>query len=450
MADSRLADLPTVAAIGGDELIYLVDDPSGSPADRKATVSDLLASGAVTLSTAQTITGAKTMQPTAAGTTPLIVKGAAGQTANLQSWQSSTGALLLRVSSAGFVYLANDSSDNSFLNSTGTNQNRFTSTAVGNVPLAVRALASQTGDLQQWQNSAGTSMTKMTAAGLLVFDGSSFAGSDGSLNSFVLRQGTSPNNRLRATTATHVPLLIQGAASQTGALQQWQDSAATVIASVGPAGQIGALSAHDADRGIILNATHPGTSVTIYGIDQRAVAPSTATTSFFGVASRIATVAAAFTMASARAFYAAPPSYGAGSAVTTSYGMQIENPATSAVATAYGLRIENVTGAGTNNWALLTAGGQVRHDAGAAGVEVLVIRAAASQTALLTRWENSSGVAQMAVSAAGLLRWAASGLEQTTVGAAGGASALPLTPTKYLKVVDSAGTTLVVPAYAAS
>lgn len=42
------------------------------------------------------------------------------------------------------------------------------------------------------------------------------------------------------------------------------------------------------------------------------------------------------------------------------------------------------------------------------------------------------------------------GNEQTTVGAAGGASALPATPTKYLKIVDSAGTTLVVPAYAAA
>lgn len=39
---------------------------------------------------------------------------------------------------------------------------------------------------------------------------------------------------------------------------------------------------------------------------------------------------------------------------------------------------------------------------------------------------------------------------QTTVGAAGGASALPATPTKYFKVVDSAGTELIIPAYAAS
>jgi len=40
--------------------------------------------------------------------------------------------------------------------------------------------------------------------------------------------------------------------------------------------------------------------------------------------------------------------------------------------------------------------------------------------------------------------------EQTTVGAAGAASAPPATPTKYLKFRDSAGTVLVVPAYAAS
>lgn len=39
---------------------------------------------------------------------------------------------------------------------------------------------------------------------------------------------------------------------------------------------------------------------------------------------------------------------------------------------------------------------------------------------------------------------------QTTVGAAGGASAPPATPTKYLKVKDETGTTYVIPAYAES
>lgn len=47
-------------------------------------------------------------------------------------------------------------------------------------------------------------------------------------------------------------------------------------------------------------------------------------------------------------------------------------------------------------------------------------------------------------------RFPAAGSWQTTVGSAGGASAPPATPTKYLKVVDDAGTTLVIPAYAAA
>lgn len=49
-----------------------------------------------------------------------------------------------------------------------------------------------------------------------------------------------------------------------------------------------------------------------------------------------------------------------------------------------------------------------------------------------------------------ILRYNAAGSWQTTVGAAGAASALPATPTKYLKVRDEAGTSLVIPAYVAS
>lgn len=62
-----------------------------------------------------------------------------------------------------------------------------------------------------------------------------------------------------------------------------------------------------------------------------------------------------------------------------------------------------------------------------------------------------SGVAElMSVSSAGLLKWTAAANVQTTVGAAGGASALPATPTKYLKVIGDDGVTYVIPAYAAA
>ncbi len=84
-----------------------------------------------------------------------------------------------------------------------------------------------------------------------------------------------------------------------------------------------------------------------------------------------------------------------------------------------------------------------------AGMRKLVLKAAASQTARIFEALNSSSALLMGIDAAGLLAWV-SGNEQTTVGAAGGASAPPATPTKYLKVKDSAGTTLVIPAYAAA
>jgi len=49
-----------------------------------------------------------------------------------------------------------------------------------------------------------------------------------------------------------------------------------------------------------------------------------------------------------------------------------------------------------------------------------------------------------------IIRYNAAASWQTTVGAAGAASALPATPSKYLKVRDEAGTSYVVPAYAAA
>lgn len=74
------------------------------------------------------------------------------------------------------------------------------------------------------------------------------------------------------------------------------------------------------------------------------------------------------------------------------------------------------------------------------------------RTADLMRFFTHSGdtAEKLAITSTGLFKWTDAANQQTTVGAAGGASALPATPTKYLKVVDSAGTTLVVPAYAAS
>lgn len=99
--------------------------------------------------------------------------------------------------------------------------------------------------------------------------------------------------------------------------------------------------------------------------------------------------------------------------------------------------------------------------AGASTHMPIVARGAASQSADLQEWQDSAGTRLAEINAFGIMRtqgfvtlggfyeWR-SGAEQTTVGAAGAASALPANPEKYLQVRDSAGATLVIPAYLAS
>lgn len=57
--------------------------------------------GLVDLTSAQTITGLKTFQPSAAANKGLIIKGTASQTANLTEWQNSTASVLASVDSTG-------------------------------------------------------------------------------------------------------------------------------------------------------------------------------------------------------------------------------------------------------------------------------------------------------------------------------------------------------------
>lgn len=85
----------------------------------------------------------------------------------------------------------------------------------------------------------------------------------------------------------------------------------------------------------------------------------------------------------------------------------------------------------------------------AAGASPLYIRDIVNARMLATINAGASSTASR-VDWLAIQRYNDAVLWQTTVGAAGAASALPATPTKYLKVQDNSGTTYVIPAYAAS
>ena len=101
-----------------------------------------------------------------------IIRGASGQTADLMQFQSDTGTVLSSVSAAGFNLtpgLRAVDNTGAFINmQSGTNGVLVSTRAAANLGLIVRGAASQTADLQQWQDSASSVVGRVTSSGTIV------------------------------------------------------------------------------------------------------------------------------------------------------------------------------------------------------------------------------------------------------------------------------------------
>lgn len=209
-------------------------------------------------------------------TVTLSVQGALGQSANLQEWKDSTGTILSRVSSAGTIVVS--ASGTRISGAFGDGLFIVNNAAV--VPMTVRGFTSQTANLQEWQTSAGITTSFVSPAGGLAIGGGSLLSgtvgvltlnastpgivvrgaasqtanlqqwqiSDGTVrsavdtNGFIIVGGTtSISNAMisaRPFGATQVGIAVRGTAGQSGNLQNWENSSATITASVDPSGNI--------------------------------------------------------------------------------------------------------------------------------------------------------------------------------------------------------------------
>lgn len=106
-----------------------------------------------------------------AATKPLIVKGAAGQTANLQEWQDSTGSVVSSVHLSGKIVGEKGLQSNGPLSGVAGNPviAAFVD-APGNPGLLVRGASGQTANLQEWNNNAGTVLASVNRGGVPTFD----------------------------------------------------------------------------------------------------------------------------------------------------------------------------------------------------------------------------------------------------------------------------------------
>lgn len=99
--------------------------------------------GVVTLTTAQTITATKTFSPATAAGVALIVKGLAGQTGNLQEWQDSAGVVAATIDASAY---ATFNGFRTTASNTGVGRTTLSSLTSGieNVAVGVFALAAVT------------------------------------------------------------------------------------------------------------------------------------------------------------------------------------------------------------------------------------------------------------------------------------------------------------------
>jgi hypothetical protein len=160
----------------------------------------------------------------AAGDRPLAVRAAVGQTANLVEFLSSDGTTVAAKVTAGggFVTLGSTALGSEPLANV---RHSLVGTVAGDVVSVVRAAASQTADLVQWQNSTPTILSRINNAG-----------------NFGIGTDVIANTPLALTprATSGVGLIVKGLGSQTGALTRWLSSADAELAAVSALGRVNA------------------------------------------------------------------------------------------------------------------------------------------------------------------------------------------------------------------
>lgn len=335
----------------------LTADASGIGTWQSAASGSL--AGAVILDPA--VSTRNVIQPTATTATGLVLKRIASQSASVFEVQESTGAVLAKIRSSGDMFNAqyfgalSDSGVYLQMNSGGSAvfNNR---TTASNIVTIVKGMASQSGDLTQWQDSANTVVSRITAPGDFLLAGSVRVGNSTSLTTGVkMHVSTSANTGIlsEAVAATTTPIISKAAAAQTADLQQWQDSAGGVLTKITSTGDIilGATgSTTSAPRTLGFTTALTGSEAVRWAIDpavgiQGGVGQRPQFYSYYGVV-----------MVGGRAS-GTPPSYEAQSG--TDFSLRVDQPAAAKLG--------------------------------------LIVRAAASATANLQEWQDSSATVSTAV-----------------------------------------------------
>jgi hypothetical protein len=141
---------------------------------------------------------------------------------NFRSLNDDVAALTSTISALGSTYLEQVS--------LSASPNVVTGQTTTTVPVTVRAIASQTSPLQQWQNSSSVNIGSIGTGGNLNIAGYITVGST--------TQSTTTGVNVVVGNAAHKGITVKAQSSQTANIQEWQDSSGTAISWVDKDGKI--------------------------------------------------------------------------------------------------------------------------------------------------------------------------------------------------------------------
>jgi hypothetical protein len=351
-ASSQTANLMEFQNSSGTAITFF--NASGGLTATEGVISTSYSGGKMTTGTLGYL-NATTFTPSVS---PVVVRGAASQTADLQEWQNSSGGVLLGIDSTGSLNIGAGSSNIwKIKNQTSAVMEwqpvqgfMFLPYGASNRPVTIKGAASQTGNLTEWQNSAGTVLTSVNSFGDVTAPGMFSSGSVrggtitslGGFHSFTSNVPSIPVNVTRA------------AASQTANLQEWQNSSGTVLAAIDSTGTIALAGGK-----LLSFANSIGAKINLYGGNYT-----------LGIDDYTTVITADNNASNGRV------------------GIR---PHTATYSTSYVSPIE------------LFVNGQIKQNLTVTNVVGHIIKAAASQTANLQEWQNAAGTVLSKVDSTGAM-----------------------------------------------
>lgn len=162
-------------------------------------------------------------------TIPLTIKAIASQTVPLQAWKNSFSNTVASVSASGYISTASYIGIGT-LTATSSIAVNINIVNASNKGIVVKSATSQSGNLQEWQNSSGGALAVISSIGNISSSNYSSFGSISPLSDAVVFANV--------LSSSHRGIVVRAAAGQSANIQEWQNSSGTNMISINNNGEI--------------------------------------------------------------------------------------------------------------------------------------------------------------------------------------------------------------------